>query len=797
MFTIYFNIKKRFYTILVVLISININCLYSNNQFDTIEKKLINSTWEDSVKIFIQLSEGYLSSNPQKSIELGKKALKISENYKENKLKAESYNSIGKGFEFSKQNDLALSFYRDALQLSNKERIDEVISKTYNNIGVIFYKSREYDSALFYINESLKIREKSGNQEEIANSLNNISGIYIVLGKYKEAEIALKRLLDINKILADKEEIANANDYLGFIYSKLGKLDKALQHYLNELKLREELNDNEEMYKFLTKIGKIYFKLGGEQNLNKALEYFKKSLSINQNKNNIIETAKSLSDLGNVYYEMKKYKKALDYYQKSLEYTESKKTNSKTDRFPYLQGKAVLLNNIGLVYKNMDNYQKALDFCSQSIEIKEEIGDDNNLFYPLTSLAEINLKLSNYRQSIHYLNKALKIAQSKNNIMLMQEAHYLMYEVYSSAGNFREALENHKKFVSLKDSLLRIQNNKMISEMQTKYETDIKDRENQRLKEANTLQRNYFIIISALILLILVVTFSRYISKQKANKLLSEKNQQINQQHKELEYIFSQLQIKEENLREANATKDKFFSIIAHDLKNPLHAITLSSDLLAKKYGRMNREQLKSLVTNINTAGSHLSNLLENLLQWSRTQNGKINFQPEDINLYNIIQNNFELLVAIADKKDIKLISKISGYTAVFADNNMLNTIILNLLSNAIKFSYSNSNVIVEAYESDTNFINISVKDYGVGISKEDISKLFRIDIHHTTIGTSKEKGTGLGLILCKEFVEINGGKIWVESEPDKGSTFTFSIPLSQKNEKQIINQSINVLNLN
>jgi signal transduction histidine kinase len=190
----------------------------------------------------------------------------------------------------------------------------------------------------------------------------------------------------------------------------------------------------------------------------------------------------------------------------------------------------------------------------------------------------------------------------------------------------------------------------------------------------------------------------------------------------------------------------------------------------------MDAEQLVDIINNINKSGTHLSNLLANLLQWSRTQTGKIEFNPDKVLLNNVVNDNINLIKLHADKKNINLCSSVAENLCVFADPNMTTTIMRNLITNAIKFSGLGGEVFISA-EHIGDQVNISVRDNGIGLSPDDISKLFRIDVHNATIGSSKEKGTGLGLILCKEFVEINGGRIWVESTEGIGSNFSFSLP--------------------
>ena len=239
-----------------------------------------------------------------------------------------------------------------------------------------------------------------------------------------------------------------------------------------------------------------------------------------------------------------------------------------------------------------------------------------------------------------------------------------------------------------------------------------------------------------------------------------------------------QLKENEENLKKLNATKDKFFSIIAHDLINPIGNIMNFSNLLTENFGNFNNEQNKEFIKDISEASKSTFNLLQNLLEWSRTQTNRIEFLPEIFNIEKIVNKNIVLLKSIANTKDISIISKVNSKHKVFADKNMVTTIIRNLISNAIKFTVKGNITIYS--EKDGNHIKTSIVDTGIGIKKENISKLFSLNKNISGTGTSGEKGTGLGLILCKEFVERNNGEIWIESEVGKGSKFIFTLPAKQ-----------------
>ncbi|HET54928.1 MAG TPA: PAS domain S-box protein [Ignavibacteria bacterium] len=234
-----------------------------------------------------------------------------------------------------------------------------------------------------------------------------------------------------------------------------------------------------------------------------------------------------------------------------------------------------------------------------------------------------------------------------------------------------------------------------------------------------------------------------------------------------------------EELKELNATKDKFFSIIAHDLKNPFITIMGFSDILLADYNELSDEERKYYIEEMKKSADLSHNLLQNLLQWSRAQTGRIDYNPEKINLMSVVKENFNLLEKTAANKNIKFIHKISENIFINADEAMLNTVLRNLLTNAIKFSYKNSQITLAAENYNEKEIIVKVVDSGVGMNKNRVDSLFKLDTTNTTPGTANEAGTGLGLILCKEFIEKHGGKIWVESEEGKGTTFNFTLPKS------------------
>ncbi len=257
---------------------------------------------------------------------------------------------------------------------------------------------------------------------------------------------------------------------------------------------------------------------------------------------------------------------------------------------------------------------------------------------------------------------------------------------------------------------------------------------------------------------------------------LKVSREQIINETQKLYELNQQLSKSQDDLRAVNASKDKFFNIIAHDIKSPLAGFQSMLEVMSLNYERMSADENKKFIEMLQKTSKQLFDLLENLLNWSRSQTGIIEFMPTPTDLSNIVESTVKLYRNNISNKNIDVIVDLKQID-IKADTFMINTIIRNLLSNAIKFSFENSKIeILSDLEDDC--VKIAVKDYGVGITEKDISKLFRIDVNHTTIGTKKEVGTGLGLILCKEFAERHGGRILIESSPGKGSTFKVFIPI-------------------
>jgi signal transduction histidine kinase len=278
----------------------------------------------------------------------------------------------------------------------------------------------------------------------------------------------------------------------------------------------------------------------------------------------------------------------------------------------------------------------------------------------------------------------------------------------------------------------------------------------------------------------LTIFFILFIDQSKIYHVAIKSSKELRELNENLELIVDERTAKtveySKKLEEANQTKDKFFSIIAHDLKNPFNTLIGYSDVLKSDFREYGQDEIYQHLNTIYNTSVNGYNLLENLLKWSQSQTNKIRFEPKKVNFYDMVNSCIQDSENQSKFKDIELINEVPKSYHIIADKNLLKTVIRNLINNAIKFTERNGMIVISSTKKD-NLIEFSIKDTGVGMKEEEIENLFKIDKIVSKPGTDRERGSGLGLILCKEFVEIHGGKIWAESALGSGSEFKFTIP--------------------
>lgn len=407
------------------------------------------------------------------------------------------------------------------------------------------------------------------------------------------------------------------------------------------------------------------------------------------------------------------------------------------------------------------NYKEAEKKLLESLEIGIRIGDNFETPMVMINLANMYFDLKQYKKVEQYSYKALKYAEEKNVRIFKVFAYDMLYQLYKKQNKPEKALYAFENFHRLRNILFNTELNIKLYSQESSY---LKKQEIEKEKNRNAIITYQNIILGTFVISILVITllFSLRNKQQKEiNKKLSENNNLIS--------------LQKEKLEEANKSKDKLFSILAHDLRSPFLGLMGFTDILDEDYEKLSGDEKKDIIKEVRISVKRLFQHITNMLEWSRLQLNHKEFKPEKLDLFYAVENVINLFKGNAQQKNLVIINNIKLGSFVQADINMLNSIFHNLISNAIKYSFQNGIIEILSDESEDKYI-VQISDNGIGIKQEDLTNLFSVDKTFSTTGTSGEKGTGLGLLICKELVNKNGGEIFVESKPGQGTRFTFNL---------------------
>lgn len=510
----------------------------------------------------------------------------------------------------------------------------------------------------------------------------------------------------------------------------------------------------------LTELGRVYTRADSTE---EAFSNYTRLLRLSRDSKQEKREADALFYLGVLHMHQNHYDSAMMRHKDALRL--KRKLQDKA-------GEVISLNTIGDLYLKMKNSERALANYTAALEISQRLKDDDAIAVSYNNAGKLYHHQKNYPRAIANLELGFQKAQQVKNQEQMKISTDFLSQAFKELGDYQKALQYREQYIGIESMIQGEQDERKLLEMESSSVLEAKEQaidklEAKRLAHEKQLaeekRTRYF--LSAVIVLAVIIAglvFYMYRSKRKSNLVLQAANEKIIQQNKELQ--------------ELNATKDKFFSIISHDLKGPLNSLTSFSGLLINYFDSLSKEEIQTLAKDLDKSLKNLFALLENLLEWSRSQTGAIEFKPEAFNLSELMQENIDLLTAQAGTKEITLHYPNAQPVTVMAHKNSVTTVIRNLISNAIKFTPKGGTITLSATKNNEEAL-ISIADTGVGMSKEVIDKIFRIDAKHSTKGTADEKGTGLGLVLCKDFVEKNKGSIGVQSEEGKGSTFYFTLP--------------------
>jgi signal transduction histidine kinase len=630
---------------------------------------------------------------------------------------------------------------------SDKVKISLLLEKSNKNLN-------DKEKSIKYAERSLNLARELNDKELRVSTHRNVADIYLKFDDVKKSIEHLQSALMIVEDLNNKSEIARILIKLADTYAESSDYEKALEYSKKALNFNLQTENKKWIGESYHNIGIVYYYLTNYEN---SLKYNKKAFNLFKELKDTSGIAKSYSNLAMIYTGLDSINLALSYNFKALELLQT---------MNFEEGIANTNSNIGLAYSYDNNFDEAIKYFLKALDYYEKAGLLRSKIIVLSNLGYSYLSLDNYDKALEYAKTAESLSKDIQSVDIKALVYSLLSDIYTKTEDYKLALEYKDLFSMIKDSIFNKESKEKHAELEIRIETE---HENELLKETNKLQTILFITISIFILIILIILYTKFKSKQNTAKLLEEKNSKITEQNTTLEILNNEL-------NEANLAKDKFFSIMAHDLKSPLWWFKNVTDLLANKYDQLSKEKIMEITKVLDDSAQTSLHLIENLLQWSRAQSGKIEFIPENINLNHVFKHIMAHHRLHAEGKNINIEVNIPETATLKADKNMLYSILRNLISNSIKFTLQGGKILINFTEDDYSFI-FSIKDDGVGIEKGKIDKLFRIDVQTTSLGTNQEKGTGLGLIITKVFVQKHGGTIEINSEPGQGTEFIVSIP--------------------
>lgn len=501
--------------------------------------------------------------------------------------------------------------------------------------------------------------------------------------------------------------------------------------------------------------------------------YINRALALGTSNNDELLIAESYRELSMLLSETRQYDSALNYANLGIELFEKHNDSLNV---------SILFGRKGKVYFLKGDYKQSEYFNRRSMQYDSLVGNRRALGITYYQAALDKVHLGQLDTALLLLKKSISISRELRNLSALIKAHSLMASIHMEKKSPADAVKELKIASLYKDTLYSTEKSGQIQEMASLYELSSKEETIQRLSQDNLVQQQimtgqrFFVallLIGVLILGLTVYFLSRFRKLQdKTNRALEAKNKAIEQQKEEI-------QTQAETLQQLNNLKSKLLSVISHDLRGPMATLHSLLDLLTRS--QVTPEEFIAISDKLKTSLGATERTLENLLNWSLTQMDGLKAEPRKIEVKNTIDETCTLMQETAQRKLINLKNEIESEVWVNADADQLQLILRNLIHNAIKFSKPSDTIVVAA-ERDTSFCVISVKDNGIGMTDDELRRLIETRNHFTKAGTLKEKGTGLGLLLCREFIKLNGGEMRITSTPDHGTSVTFTLPLAPAN---------------
>lgn len=609
----------------------------------------------------------------------------------------------------------ANQYSKKIIALKNKLNDSKIISSAYNDLGLIFWKLGELDSAVTYINKSLTIAKNRDDSISLAKRYNNLGVIYWRKGDVENAYKFYSESLLIREAIGDKKSVTKVLNNLALVFQRLNYFDLAESYINRALKISREINDPIGISYSLRRLGNLYLVM-----------------------NDFNEAEKLLIESIDILFEI-------------------------DDQISLVQ----VYNLLGNIYEKKDEADKAIKNYNRAEELAEVINDKFSQALAHYNLGSILLNQNLERESYFHLSKSLELSEKFGYRIIKRDTYKKFAEYFRSTKNISKENYFLYKFINVNDSLLNESIISSISEVNTRNLIKISEERRVLLQKENELQKSkieyqnfiltVFIILSVVVLGLL--TYSLFLNKK-------------------MKRLVNLIELKNEELESANEAKDKLFSIIAHDLKGPFTSILGFSELIYEESENKNQNEIKEYSSHLIKNLNRLVELINNLLNWSLIQREKISINKEELNASELVEHVLSDLELNAKLKSISFNKSIEKDIFIKGDRSMLSSAFRNIISNAVKYSPKDTSINVHCYKN-SSFMHLEVKDYGKGMPKEKINTILNGDLIESTLGTNNEKGTGIGISICKDFVEQHEGKLEIESDNTSFTLFRIILPIN------------------
>ena len=659
--------------------------------------------------------------------------------------------------------DSSLKISRQALGISNKINYGAGVARSLANVASYYLYKNMPDIAIVNFQAARARTIKDKNKDLEALICNKIGNYYGMLGITDSAARYFSLSVDISKNLPNKTRYASAIGDLGSVYYTKGEFVEALRCILEAKNIFQANHSLKELFLVYNRLGLIYYEL---HDFNRSVGAFRMALRVNDSVHNPQYDRIVTLNLGELYSQVKKdYDSARIFLNKALKLAKETK-----DEEILLMS----LSNLGSIASILKNYEQALYYYQKADSLPAMQTRNRERTGNYLNMGAAYYFLGDLPSAEKYAKQAFEMATRQKFGVCEKNASKLLGDISAKKKNYKDAYEYYVNYTSLQDTMLADEVKQKVVEAVFQNTLQQKDNENLILQKENevkqqTISNQRIYILAAILILLLgtlllVVTIRNGRKQKSLNQILDQKNME---------------------LKELNLAKDKFFSIIAHDLRSPFNSFLGLTNIMSTEIRSLSPSMAGKMARLMNESATNLFNLLENLLEWSRSQQSLTRFNPEPIELMTETTTILKPVFDMSSGKGVEICIQIPEKISVLADANMLASIIRNLTSNAVKYTRKGGKVTISAMPAADGFVEISVMDTGIGMSRAKVEDLFRLDVKSNTRGTNNESSTGLGLIICNEFVEKHGGKIRIESEEEKGSTFYFTVPSSNIQEEK------------